>query len=71
MMASDAPCILPNATHGTRGVSLGPGLVNVGPGVDEIGLVIVRIGPDVVKIKLENITMRVLSEGESLVEIDI
>jgi len=69
MIASDAPCILPNATHGTRGVSLGPGLVNVGPGVDEIGLVIVRIGPDVIKIKLEKI--RVLSEGESLVEIDI
>ena len=84
MMASDAPCILPNASHGTRRVSLlnlGPDLVHAGLGVGEIRLVvrirlevteyIVKIGPDVVKITLKNITIRVVNEGESLVEIDI
>jgi hypothetical protein len=50
---------------------LGPDLVNVGIGELEIGLVIVGIGPDVVKIRLKKITIRVFSEGESLVEIDI
>ena len=83
MMASDAPCILPNASHGTRGLSLlrlERDLVNAGLGVGEIGLLIVRImglnvveyiGPDVVRIKLKNIAIRVFNEGESLVEIDI
>ena len=76
MMASHAPCILPNANHCATGGSLGP---DVGLVVGEVRLIIVRIrldviedtGPDVVKIRLKNITMQVVNEGEFLVEIGV
>lgn len=61
---------------------MGPDLINVGLRVGEIELVIIRIGFDIaedtveigsnfVKIKLKNIVIRFVNEGEPLVKIGI